>query len=418
MTPKRSLVLMGPAILTSLAILLTGDSFGATPAGGLAPSNMSDAGVSAQSLADSLKGFGVTISPGAAYTGAANGAGIFSGADTGVVGFTSGVILGTGWVKSDVFDRPNFCLSHGVEGPNECSGASADNAKAGDTALDTLSNSSTKDAAILTFSFVPAAGTVTLEYVFTSEDYLEGIGRGFADALGVLVNGQNCATVGSPPVRVSVDTINNTTRPELYRNNPSKERGGTPGINAEPNGLTAVLTCSASVTAGVSNTIKLAIADVGDSAIDSNVFFKAGSLNSPSTTSAPVAPGLPAAKGVTGPASHLGKAGNGQVDHTNEALGSARIPPETAASFPSGGRFAAPPGAARASTPSPGSLLAHEPPPTLLRRTAEVAGKGNPFGRSGRWTLLPGLVVVAIAAAVLRMRRRVAREGRIFPEKS
>jgi hypothetical protein len=44
-------------------------------------------------------------------------------------------------------------------------------------------------------------------------------------------------------------------------------------------GLTVLLQCKANVTPNATNHIKLAIADTGDSAYDSNVLIKAGSLS-------------------------------------------------------------------------------------------------------------------------------------------
>ena len=85
----------------------------------------------------------------------------------------------------------------------------------------------------------------------------------------------NCAVVpdgpdaGTDPDPVSINTINNgnpfgsdpRSNPELYRNNDLDE-GGT--IDAEPDGFTTVLTCSAAVVANQPNHLKLAIADRGD----------------------------------------------------------------------------------------------------------------------------------------------------------
>ena len=55
-------------------------------------------------------------------------------------------------------------------------------------------------------------------------------------------------------------------------------------------GLTTVLTCSAAVTANQTNTMKLAIGDVGDGAYDSNVFIEAGSLTTEPPGDVPDAP--------------------------------------------------------------------------------------------------------------------------------
>jgi Ca2+-binding RTX toxin-like protein len=83
---------------------------------------------------------------------------------------------------------------------------------------------------------------------------------------------------------VSVNTINNGNpaeippvphHPELYRDNVRP----TPGtIDSQMDGMTTVLTCHATVNAGVNNHIKLAIADTSDFVLDSAVFIQAGSL--------------------------------------------------------------------------------------------------------------------------------------------
>ena len=76
---------------------------------------------------------------------------------------------------------------------------------------------------------------------------------------------------GTDPDPVSINTINNgnpfdsdpRSNPALFRNN-DPDDGGT--IDAEPDGFTTVLTCSADVVANQPNHLKLAIADRGDSA--------------------------------------------------------------------------------------------------------------------------------------------------------
>jgi hypothetical protein len=108
------------------------------------------------------------------------------------------------------------------------------------------------------------------------------------------VNGANCATIGGEPV--SVDTVNGgnpfgtgSSHPELFRNNDLNDPG-PPTIDTQMDGLTTVLTCSAAVTANQTNTMKLAIGDVGDGAYDSNVFIEAGSLTTEPPGSVPDAP--------------------------------------------------------------------------------------------------------------------------------
>ena len=96
------------------------------------------------------------------------------------------------------------------------------------------------------------------------------------------MNGQNCATVDSSPV--SIDTINQNTNSNLFRNNDITS--GAP-IDTEMDGLTTALICTASVTPNATNTMKLAIGDVGDDLVDSNVFIAAGSLTTSTTPGAP-----------------------------------------------------------------------------------------------------------------------------------
>ncbi len=54
----------------------------------------------------------------------------------------------------------------------------------------------------------------------------------------------------------------------------------SPTIDSQMDGLTVVLTCTATVNAGQTNHMKLSIADANDDALDSAVFLQAGSLTS------------------------------------------------------------------------------------------------------------------------------------------
>ena len=236
--------------------------------------------LTATQLAGALVGSGVTVSN-AVFTGANTAGGTFSGGGTGagaIIGFDQGVILSSGAIGN-------------VVGPNVTDNdASTNNGQLGDTSLDALlpAGQSSQDAAVLTFNFVPDASSVSFKYVFSSDEYNEFVGEGFNDVFAFFVNGTNCATVGGQPV--SVDTINGgkpfgtgASNPSLFRNN-SPSDPGPATIDTRMDGLTTVLTCTAPVTPNQTNTMKLAIADVGDGFYDSNVFIEAGSL----TTEPPV----------------------------------------------------------------------------------------------------------------------------------
>lgn len=223
-------------------------------------------------LARVLTGSGIEVSN-VSYTGARTAAGMFSGGSE-IIGFESGIVLGTGRISA-------------VRGPNEVVDATTENGTPGDSLLDLISGSGnpTEDAAVLSFDFVPHGSNVTFEYVFASEEYNDYVNTGYSDVFAFYVNGKNCAVVGTPAVPVSINTINNgnpfgippVSHPELYRNNDIDSNGGAT-IATEMDGLTTVLTCTAPVRPGVKNHMRLAIADAGDQAYDSNVFLRARSL--------------------------------------------------------------------------------------------------------------------------------------------
>ena len=232
-------------------------------------------------LANLLAGTGLSISN-VSYTGAEVAAGTFTGG-TGIVGFEQGIILSSGSVAN-------------VVGPNNDDSVSQSNNTPGDPDLNTIvAPRTTNDAAVLEFDFVPSTSTLTFSYVFASDEYNEFVNSNFNDVFAFFVNGTNCATVNGQPV--SINTINNgnplgtnATNPQLYRNNDPSDGGG--GIDTEMDGLTVVLVCSASVNAGATNHMKLAIADTSDRIYDTNVFLQAGSFVG-GPTPVPTTPGGP-----------------------------------------------------------------------------------------------------------------------------
>jgi hypothetical protein len=226
-------------------------------------------GPSAADLAAELAGDGVTISN-VQYTGADVASGLFQGGLE-PIGFEDGVVLTSGSTKN-------------VIGPNDEDSATGFNAVPGDPDLDALSLFPTYDASVLSFDFVPDGDRVSFSYVFSSDEYNEYVHSIYNDVFAFRVNGENCALVPGSGQPVSINTINGgnpygsqpSESPELYRNNDLQDGGGA--IDTEMDGLTVVLTCVAEVDRGVSNTMRLAIADASDPALDSAVFLKADSL--------------------------------------------------------------------------------------------------------------------------------------------
>ena len=84
-----------------------------------------------------------------------------------MIGFESGIILGSGSVQS-IPPVDDVCQK-GVEGPNECGGNTTENGTPGDADLDALTQDQTYDATILEFDFVPQFSTVQFKYVFSSD---------------------------------------------------------------------------------------------------------------------------------------------------------------------------------------------------------------------------------------------------------
>lgn len=216
----------------------------------------------ASDLANALASGGIAVdADSVTYTGDLSAAGTFSGG-SGIIGLDGGVILSSGAIAN-------------VIGPNDSPGATSAFGGPGDVDLTALAGAATADAAVLQFDFVPTTSQVQFSYVFSSEEYNEFVGGGFNDAFGFFVNETNCAVVGDAAVPVAVDTINGGSNSSLFINN---DASVVTQLDTEMDGLTVVLTCDAPVTPDVTNHMKLAIADSGDSSLDSAVFLGANSF--------------------------------------------------------------------------------------------------------------------------------------------
>lgn len=221
---------------------------------------------SAEDMAEAMFGNGIEIES-ASYTGASNASGIFSNGDkvaSDVTPSDSGVILSTGKATS-------FTNSKGDV--NTKSSTSTNNHTKGDSDLNELSGVKTYDAATLEADFIPTGDTLTMQVVFSSEEYLEYCGSGFNDAVGVWVNGQPAQlTVGDGDI--TINNINDESNANLYIDNHHNDDVA----NTEMDGFTVTLTLKAPVKAGETNTIKISIADGGDAVYDSNLLIAGNSV--------------------------------------------------------------------------------------------------------------------------------------------
>lgn len=209
--------------------------------------------------------------------------------------FGRGIVLSSGSVTSVVATSNNSDKS-----TTEYSSQSVDDEHLGDNVY---------DPAKLEISFYPTFETITLDFIFGSEEYNEYVQTEFNDQIKILVNGENCAKTPDGQ-SFSVNAVNNreifpplegdpgassnaelfiNNDPGLDANNKGSEAGTTAATYAtQMDGFTKLIQCSAVVNPGELNELVIGVIDVGDAEYDSWVFFRAGSLNSTPVGSGPL----------------------------------------------------------------------------------------------------------------------------------
>lgn len=222
-------------------------------------------GFTAQQLASYLAGPNVTVYN-ASITGATLSYGKFQTGNTQTnLGIANGIVLTTG-------SRLN------IVGPNNVNDKSKQNGTPGDVMLNSISGAQTRDACVLQFQFDVQSESIEFKYVFGSEEYPEFVNAGFNDVFAFYISGpgitgwQNIALIPNTTTPVTIDNINDNSYWQYYVNNQN-------GTTIQYDGFTRVL--SAKKTGLIpcqTYTLRLAIADAGDEAIDSGVFLEAGSL--------------------------------------------------------------------------------------------------------------------------------------------
>ena len=224
-----------------------------------------DTNAGAEQMAETMFGPGIQV-VNASYTGDPASSGIYSNGDTIAPDATpsdTGVILSTG--RADDFTNATGQANHIAHRTTDSSGLD------GDADLNAIAGSQTYDAAIFEADFIPDGSTLTMQITFSSEEYLEYVGSGFNDAVGIWVNGEKAQlTVGNGDI--SIDNINPNQNGNLYVDNAQDQ------FNTEMDGFTVTLTLKAPVIPGQVNHIKIGIADGGDAAYDSNLLIAADSV--------------------------------------------------------------------------------------------------------------------------------------------
>jgi gliding motility-associated-like protein len=207
--------------------------------------------------------------------------GRFDGADC-VLQMDSGLILCTGGI--DVALGPNDTGS----GFSELFGDDV-----WDEDLNNVADEWCMDNAILEFDFVPSGDSISFDYTFASEEYLEYVNAGYNDAFGFFLSGPgifgpfdndavNLAVVPGTFSYVSVNTVHPGSNALYYQDNGNGFTApyATNNYYIQFDGFTRGLSARARVQCGETYHIKLAIGDVGDPNWDSGVFILGGTFTS------------------------------------------------------------------------------------------------------------------------------------------
>ncbi|MCE2683234.1 MAG: choice-of-anchor L domain-containing protein [Cryomorphaceae bacterium] len=133
------------------------------------------------------------------------------------------------------------------------------------------------DAGFIEFDFTPTSSdTVRFNYILASEEYPEFANTSFTDRFLFLIseNGApyvNVATIPGTSIPVEINSINATVNPQFYIDNSTS-------LNFVFDGYTVPLEAKFFAQAGVSYHVKLVIADLSDSAFETNGTYNADSL--------------------------------------------------------------------------------------------------------------------------------------------
>lgn len=191
--------------------------------------------------------------------------------------FADGVILTTGRASSAI--GPNTSILS--EGPDTWQG---------DTDLNQALNigSSSINATVLEFDFLPLADKISFEYIFSSEQYLSNPSVnqcGFTDGFVFLLKKanssesySNLAVVPGTSVPVRVNTVRGQGTICPPANEQYFDAFNTSNHPTNYNGQTKIMTAKSTVEPGVLYHIKLVVADQGNRQYDSAIFLGGGSF--------------------------------------------------------------------------------------------------------------------------------------------
>ncbi|MFM9986494.1 MAG: choice-of-anchor L domain-containing protein, partial [Flavobacteriales bacterium] len=257
---------------------------------------MSTTVLTPQEAVELMLGDGIVVSN-VTFSGNSEQIGSFS-ADGTNLGINSGFMMASGDISVGV-------------GPNDEGACTigGGNFGASDPDLDQLDGLTHNDAAILEFDFVATGDTAYFRYVWASEEYPEYSGAGgcgnVSDVFGFFLSGPgisgpfsndaiNIALIPGTEEFVSIFNLNggcegtavvgdadcNYCEYYVYNGDGFTQPYSTGNEYVQYDGFTLVLTAVAVLECGQTYHIKLALADVSDTAFDSAVFIETDSFSS------------------------------------------------------------------------------------------------------------------------------------------
>ncbi len=220
-------------------------------------------------LANTILGTDITVSD-INVIGASTQSGTFVGGKSSGLDIDEGIILTSGSAKD-------------AEGPNTADDTTTNQGGAGDADLDSLIPQNTYDANVLKFAFTTTTGELFFNYSFASEEYNEYANSNFNDVFALFVDGVNYAIAPDGQV-VSINNVNcgnpyigSGPNCDSFNNNDLNDGG--PLFDIEYDGFTDTFLASITGLDAGTHTMKFAIADAGDSILDSAIFIEAGSFS-------------------------------------------------------------------------------------------------------------------------------------------
>ncbi|MEX1236427.1 MAG: Hint domain-containing protein [Roseovarius sp.] len=225
---------------------------------------------SAEQMAQEMFGPDVIIES-ATYTGDRDSSGIYSNGDAispGVMPGDTGVMFSTGDLRG--FTSNTRWWQGANTSPNQTTNSDGPNNVA---EFNAAAGAPTYDASYIDVDFTPSGDMLTMQFVFSSDEYPEYAVGAFQDLVGVWINGQQVQlSVGDGDI--DPNNLNAGANGNLFIDNTSSQ------YNTEMDGFTVNLTLKMPVIANETNSIRIGIADVNDANYDSTLIIAGGSIQS------------------------------------------------------------------------------------------------------------------------------------------